>query len=109
MDFLRSNGFKVICWMAPFVNVSSDDEKVLGQNLGKASNYDEGATKGFFVRASAGGSPLVVPWWKGRGSPIDFTNPAARTWLTGQLTNLLTQSNRMSEASTNKPAIGAST
>jgi len=42
---------------------------VPGQNIGKASNYDEGESKGFFVRKAAGGPPLVVPWWKGRGSP----------------------------------------
>src|SRR5450432_1595557 len=106
MNFLRSNGLKVICWMAPFVNVSSDDEKVVGQNLGKASNYDQGATNGFFVRASAGGPPLVVPWWKGRGSPIDFTNPAAKAWVTNQLKDLLTQSNVVTKAGTSEPVIG---
>src|SRR5882724_9923765 len=33
MSFLQTNGLKVICWMAPFVNKSSNDENVPGQNL----------------------------------------------------------------------------
>lgn len=92
MVFLQTNGLKVICWMAPFVNTSSNNEGVPGQNLGKASNYDSGASQNFFVRSSAGGPPLVVPWWKGKGSPIDFTNPAARQWITTQLRNLVAAS-----------------
>jgi alpha-D-xyloside xylohydrolase len=106
MDFLRMNGLKVICWMTPFVNVHSNDEKVPGQHLGKASNYDEGATKGFFGRGSPGGPPLVVPWWKGRGSPVEFTNPAARQWLTNQLKSLLAQTNVLTRSGANEPAIG---
>ena len=106
MSFLQTNGLKVICWMAPFVNIKSDNENVPGQNLGKASNYDEAATRGFFVRASAGGPPLVVPWWKGRGSPVDFTNPAARQWLTDQLKSLVAHSNVPTLAGESESAIG---
>ena len=119
MDFLQKNGLKVICWMAPFVNLQSEKEtlpnrfqpngalqSVPGQNTGKASNYDEGETKGFFVRKNAGGPPLVVPWWKGRGSPVDFTNPAARKWFTDQLQILLKQSEVVGADGAKQPAIG---
>jgi alpha-D-xyloside xylohydrolase len=119
MDFLQKNGLKVICWMAPFVNTQSDPEdlpnrfqpngalqKVPGQNLGRASNYDRGASQGFFVRQSPGGPPLVVPWWKGKGSPIDFTNTDARQWLTDQLQVLLTQSQVVTASGALEPAIG---
>ena len=106
MKFLQTNGLKVICWMAPFVNISSNNENVPGQNLGKASNYDQAANQGLFVRASAGGPPLVVPWWKGKGSPIDFTNGAARQWLTGQLKNLVAQSAVATRDGGTEPAIG---
>jgi alpha-D-xyloside xylohydrolase len=106
MNFLRSNGLKAICWMAPFVNVSSGNENVPGQNLGKASTYEDGASKGFFVRASPNGPPLVAPWWKGRGSPVDFTNPAARKWLTDQLQALLSQSNVVTRSGAVEHAIG---
>jgi alpha-D-xyloside xylohydrolase len=106
MTFLQTNGLKVICWMAPFVNQSSNNENVPGQNLGKASNYDEGASGLFFVRSSEGGSPLVVPWWKGRGSPVDFTNPAAQRWLTNQLSNLIAESRVVAASGAKEPAIG---
>lgn len=105
MTFFRENGLKVICWMAPFVNVSSNDESVPGQNLGRAKNYAAGASGRFFVRESPNGPPLVVPWWKGRGSPIDFTNQEARDWLTAQLQNLLAAS-EVATKSGKEPAIG---
>lgn len=106
MNFLRSNGLKAICWMAPFVNLSSGNENVPGQNLGKATNYDDGASQEFFAHASLNGPPLVVPWWKGRGSPVDFTDPAARQWLTGQLRGLLAQTNVVTRSGSTEPAIG---
>jgi alpha-D-xyloside xylohydrolase len=106
MDFLRSNGLKVICWMTPFINKSSKNERVPGQNLGKAPNYDAGAAQNFFVRSSPMGPPLVVPWWKGSGSPIDFTNPDAAQWLSGQLQSLVTQSLVATGSGAKEPAIG---
>jgi alpha-D-xyloside xylohydrolase len=119
MDFLQKNGLKVICWMAPFVDVQSNPENmpnrflpsgvletVPGQNLGKASNYDEAAHGGFFVRQSAGGPPLVVPWWKGRGSPVDFTNEAARQWFTRLMRSLIAQSQVVTKSGLREPAIG---
>jgi alpha-D-xyloside xylohydrolase len=106
MTFLQTNGLKVICWMTPFINISSPDREVPGQNLGKASNYDEGSHGGFFVRSSADGEPLVVPWWKGHGSPVDFTHPAARQWFAGQLRRLISQSQVITASNGKEPAIG---
>jgi alpha-D-xyloside xylohydrolase len=105
MTFLRENGLKVICWMAPFVNVSSDPEGIPGQNLKEAQNHPDGVNGNFFVRESPGGAPLMVRWWKGRGSPIDFTKKEARDWLTKQLTDLLTSS-EVDTRSGKEPAIG---
>ena len=106
MQFLRANGLKAICWMAPFVNINSVDEHVAGQNLGQAANYAEGVAKNFFVRKAPNGPPLVVPWWKGHGSPIDFTNTAARQWLQGQLQRLADQTNVATASGATQPVIG---
>jgi len=93
MTFLRTNGFKVVCWLTPFINIDSMGHgEVAGQNLGPSSNYAEAAANNYFVRASVGGPPLVAHWWKGAGSPVDFTNPNARQWLAAQLSNLVAQS-----------------
>ena len=111
MTFFQQNGLKVICWMTPFINTSSkkadrEDHGVEGQNLGESSNYKAGEESGFFVRESKGGPPLKVKWWKGEGSPVDFTNPAARDWLAGQLKSLLERSGVTTQAGTREPAIG---
>ncbi len=93
MTFLRTNGFKVLCWMTPFINFDSTHHgEVPGQNLGPSPNYAVAATNNYFVRASIDGPPLIAHWWKGAGSPVDFTNPNARQWLTMQLSNLVAQS-----------------
>ncbi len=106
MQFLQSNGLKVICWMTPFVNVSSDDENVAGQNLGQAANYADGAAKGAFVRQAPDGAPLVVPWWKGRGSPVDFTGAAGQQWLQDQLQKVVAGSSAVTASGATEPVIG---
>lgn len=99
MTFLRTNGWKAVVWMTPFLNTSSDDEGVAGANLGQAANYAAAAASNFLVKAVAGNSTnnLSVYWWKcppgvDCGSPIDFTSAGARAWVAGQLSNLITQS-----------------
>lgn len=106
MTFLQQNGVKVICWMTPFINTSSNNEGIPGQNTGQSSNYAFAATNNYFVRSSAGGPPLSVGWWKGTGSPVDFTNAAAKTWLTSQLQTLVTQSNVTTASAGSESAIG---
>jgi alpha-D-xyloside xylohydrolase len=105
MRFLQQNGLKVILWMTPFVNTVSTHDEVPGQ-LARAANHDEGTERGFFVRVSSGGPPLSVPWWKGTGSPVDFTNRQARDWFTRQLTTLLTETEVVTRSGAKESAIG---
>ena len=105
MRFLQQNGLKVVCWMTPFVNVSSVAEGIPGQNPGRASTYDEGAQNNLFVRDSQLDDHLVVDWWKGRGSPVDFTKPEARTWVQDQLRTLLGDT-EVDTANGREPAVG---
>lgn len=90
MSFFQKKGLKVVCWMTPFINDVSTQGEVAGQ-LPSAPLFNLARSAGFFPN-DATGQPLSVPWWKGKGGPVDFTNPAAKDWLTGQLKALLEQS-----------------
>jgi alpha-D-xyloside xylohydrolase len=106
MTFLQTQGLKAICWTTPFINTASDDEHVPGQNLAKSGNYDAAAALGVFVRSSVNGPPLIVRWWKGQGSPVDFTSAQARTWFKAQLTRLVESSAVPTLSGSTEPAIG---
>ncbi len=112
MTFFQQNGLKVVCWFTPFINTSSFPDNVggntPGQNTGKSPNYDFAFNNGYFVKTSASNSaPLTVGWWKGTGSPIDFTNPAAKTWFTStQLQPLVDGSKVVTANSSLEPVIG---
>jgi hypothetical protein len=106
MTFLQQNGVKVVCWMTPFINTTSNNEGIPGQNTGQSGNYAFAAANNYFVRSSPGGPPLSVGWWKGTGSPVDFTNASARSWLLGQLQTLVNQSNVTTANASSEPAIG---
>jgi alpha-D-xyloside xylohydrolase len=105
MSFLQQRGLKVICWMTPFVNDKSTTGEAPGQ-LSKAGTYNDGAAKGVYVRIRPNGPPLIKGWWKGRGSPVDFTSPAATTWLTDQLKTLVAESAVVTLSGAKEPAIG---
>jgi alpha-D-xyloside xylohydrolase len=91
MQFLRSNGYHVVVWMTPFVNTESFADGVPGQNLGKSPTYDDGAALGAFV-TGPNGDPLRIGWWKGVGSPVDFTSAAGKAWFVNQLARLVDES-----------------
>ncbi len=106
MEFFRGHGLKVILWMTPFVNVSSDNSEVAGQEPGKARNYDEGEKiKGVFP-LDRDGKALLVNWWKGVGSPVDFTTPVGRDWVTKQIEALVESSEVVTRSGAREPVIG---
>lgn len=67
IDYLHSKGVKVICWTTSMVNLDS-------------SNYQEGYKNNYFLN-----NGTSVRWWRGTGSFLDYTNPAALKWWHDQL------------------------
>ncbi len=84
---LHRAGYKLVLWHTPWINSQSDPPHEAGF-AGKidlhTETYDEAAANRYFVR-TPDGKPYVGRWWKGEGSLIDFTNPAARQWWQGQV------------------------
>jgi alpha-glucosidase (family GH31 glycosyl hydrolase) len=73
---LHGRGVRVLLWATGFVNVTSDD----GPDDGKAALYDEAHAAGYFVDGGR-----IYEWYKGKGSAIDFFNPAAVAWWYAQM------------------------
>ena len=84
---LRELGFVPCLWLTPFIN-NSNVTDMKGINPGPSPNFQEAADKGYLVK-NADGSPMIVPWWKGTGGLVDFTNPAATAWWHEQLSKTL--------------------
>jgi alpha-D-xyloside xylohydrolase len=87
VKYVHDNGYKLVLWHTSWINSQSDpphEAGFEGKIALKAENYDEAAANGYFVK-DADGKPYVGRWWKGMGSLIDFTNPAAKNWWQDQL------------------------
>jgi alpha-glucosidase (family GH31 glycosyl hydrolase) len=107
MTFLQRSGLKVMCWMTPFVNDRSLDDELPKPNgqLPAARTYQDGKQRKVFV-TDAQGDAYGTGWWKGHGSPVDFTSTTARDWLVDQLERLLADTAVQTRAGITESAVG---
>lgn len=88
---IHGAGYKLVLWHTPWINSRSDPPQEPGfenKLSPHAENYDEAASHGYFVKRPDG-APFVSRWWKGEGSLIDFTNPAAKSWWQDQVRHVV--------------------
>ena len=84
---LHEQGYKLVLWHTSWINSKSDTPHETGfadKMTPMSGNYAEAAGNGYFVK-NLKGDPYVGRWWKGEGSLIDFTKPAAKRWWQDQV------------------------
>jgi alpha-D-xyloside xylohydrolase len=84
---LHEQGFKMVLWHTSWINSKSDpphEAGFEGKIPAMSDNYAEAAGNGYFVK-NLKGEPYVGRWWKGEGSLVDFTKPAAKRWWQDQV------------------------
>jgi alpha-D-xyloside xylohydrolase len=84
---LHEQGYKMVLWHTSWINSKSDpphEAGFEGKIAAMSDNYAEAAGNGYFVK-NLKGEPYVGRWWKGEGSLIDFTKPAAKRWWQDQV------------------------
>ena len=67
VDELHARGFRVTCWVMPFINPDADC-------------FDTARSRGYLLQ-EAGGSPQPVRWWQGNGYLLDAANAEALQWF----------------------------
>ena len=65
---LHAKNVRVMLWIVSAINT---DVSPL---------YADAESKSYFMKLNPFGDPAVIDWWKGKGSLIDYFNPAAVAW-----------------------------
>lgn len=71
---LQSQGFYVINWATEHIN-----DPIQSTEPATTPYFDQGEANGYFVTSSTGVT-LLLPWGRGVGAIVDFTNPKANDW-----------------------------
>lgn len=79
---IQGAGLYLCLWLTPFVN-SRNVQDMTGIDA-RTQTFDAAAAAGYLVEDSTG-AVAEMPWWKGTGGLVDFTDPAAVRWWLEQL------------------------
>ncbi len=69
---MRKKGVITFNWITEHINDPSNDPAT-------EPYFAYGEEEGYFV-TNADGNPLILPWGRGKGAIVDFTNPRAAAW-----------------------------
>ncbi len=72
----HSMGVKVIMWISSMINTDSPD-------------YAYALSRGYFLQRESDSGAVVIEWWKGKGSLLDYFNPDALEWWHSQMEKVL--------------------
>lgn len=90
---IHDRGYKVVLWHTSWINrqTAPPYEQGLADKAPStpASNFAEAERQKYFLQRPDG-STYIARWWKGEGSLIDFTNPAAKKWWQAQVAKAIT-------------------
>jgi alpha-D-xyloside xylohydrolase len=84
---IHEEGYKLVLWHTSWIDNATNppgEQGFAGKIPPLATNFAEAESNGYFLHRPDG-STYLADWWKGKGSLIDFTNPAAKTWWEGQV------------------------
>jgi alpha-glucosidase (family GH31 glycosyl hydrolase) len=85
VDTLHSLGFKVMLWVSPFISPDTEIGRELLEK--KLLLFDkEGDADKTWDKAT---KPVIVNWWNGFSSVLDFTNPEATKWYRSRLDHMV--------------------
>ena len=74
IEQLHTWGFSVMLWLVPFLSPDGD-------------SFRRAAPAGWLI-SEPDGEPVIRKWWNGYSAVPDLTDPAALTWLRGELGQL---------------------
>ena len=77
IERLHELGFKVLCWVVPFVSPDS-------------AAYRELRAGGLLI-VNPDGTPYLSEWWDGYSAVLDLSHPGAQAWLSAKLDGLMNE------------------
>jgi alpha-glucosidase (family GH31 glycosyl hydrolase) len=86
---LRALGFHSIVWATEYVNSSNDEEQQVGMPPYASRDLFEAFNDAGYLVGTRSGAPLQLPWGRGFGAFVDFTDEQASAAFKGLIEPIL--------------------